>query len=532
MGGGRGATCARPAQPPHSRLLASLWRWRACALRLARARSVRGHVRPLVWLAAGCSALALLRGVILRVLAAVASALTSLLGLVRRGARPRELAGHAVRGLRAEVQQGGPRREPPPACAGSPPRTAGACTAGLERCGGKVCGPRSEAERPREAGGPQRRQPHAEAPPRSGRPRLGDIVRLGPGSPREFHQRLAVVTGLAEAHCTVVVLDPSRRYGVGECWPGFDDVVAVSSALRVGERVTIAGLRGAKTRHLNGLTGTIRPHPRSGHPTFVHKASSPDQPQLAVCVGLDDPERAGDSSVLLESRFLQPREECLAIAAQDLDDVLASMSTVAKLASPGKSLASLMDSYLGEPLRGSIASGPALCVIACLCWHASAMREVRSALALSRGLLALPRGETTWQLTQEGARLQSLSSVRLALSMVLCAARLLLLGVLTCCGTMFLVATLDAPELLLRALAARAVLEVGELVMSAAAPPPFAKERQRSTPHCSARAGMTDQKEVNNCLPRQPEGTSRRTERRQVTKPRATIPGWVSSQRP
>jgi len=157
------------------------------------------------------------------------------------------------------------------------------------------------------------------------------------------------------------------------------------------------------------------------------------------------------------------------------------------MASPGKSLASLMDSYLGEPLRGSIASGPALCVIACLCWHASAMREVRSALALSRGLLALPRGETTWQLTQEGARLQSLSSVRLALSMVLCAARLLLLGVLTCCGTMFLVATLDAPELLLRALAARAVLEVGELVMSAAAPPPFAKNSQPPTNVASQR---------------------------------------------
>merc|ERR1712039_211383 len=99
----------------------------------------------------------------------------------------------------------------------------------------------------------------------------GDIVILGPGAPPEFRQCSAIVTKTAEAHCTVVVLDGSQQSGVGECWPSFADTLPHSSALRLGARVMISGLKGAKTQRLNGFTGCVVAHPRSGHPTFIHK---------------------------------------------------------------------------------------------------------------------------------------------------------------------------------------------------------------------------------------------------------------------
>merc|ERR1712037_347590 len=159
------------------------------------------------------------------------------------------------------------------------------------------------------------------------RPREGDVVILGPRSPPEFRQCPAVVTRVAEVYCDVVVLDDSKRFGVGECWPSFDDIVLVSSAFRLGARVVVAGLTKERTRHLNGCTGSVTCHPRNGHPTFVHKASSPDRPQLTLCVGLDDPAGGKVSSVLLEPRFLRPLEECFLSATQRLGDVLASLDT-------------------------------------------------------------------------------------------------------------------------------------------------------------------------------------------------------------
>lgn len=142
----------------------------------------------------------------------------------------------------------------------------------------------------------------------------GDLVVLGQGAPPEHRRSPAVVMKVFEAHCTVVVLDESLRFGVGECWPMFQDVLPIQSrAWREGAPVVIHGLRGGKVRKLNGFTGTVVAHPREGHPSFIERPPKPkndvadEGPQLVLCVRLEDPVAAGQKTVLLEPRFLVPR---------------------------------------------------------------------------------------------------------------------------------------------------------------------------------------------------------------------------------
>jgi len=179
-------------------------------------------------------------------------------------------------------------------------------------------------------------EPHAAAAEGARqRPELGDLVVLGPGAPPEYRQCPGVVTKVAEAHCTVVVLDEAQRLGIGECWPSFADVTVGSRRLRVGSRVVIDGLQSARAKRLNGFSGTIATHPSKGHPTFISKPSAPTRSQLTICVGLDDPEAAGEKSVLLEPRFLVPYESYLAQAAGQLSNALASLRAAGALAADG-----------------------------------------------------------------------------------------------------------------------------------------------------------------------------------------------------
>lgn len=153
------------------------------------------------------------------------------------------------------------------------------------------------------------------------RPEPGDVVvlSLSSGVPAEHRGRPAVVTRVAGSQCGVVVLDPARRFGIGECWPHLSDLGETESrAWRLGSRVVVGGLWGEKTRWLNGLTGAIASHPREGHPTFVRKSTPPYQPQLAVCVRLDETAVAGSRAVLLEPRFLVPHEQYLREVSQAL----------------------------------------------------------------------------------------------------------------------------------------------------------------------------------------------------------------------
>jgi len=137
----------------------------------------------------------------------------------------------------------------------------------------------------------------------------GDMVLLGKAVTAEHRHRPAIITSVATSHCTVVVLDESRRYGVGECWPNFADIQLESEAWHLGSLVVVNGLQRGKSVRLNGLVGTITKHPRNGHPTFIHKPSKPDLAQLTLCVRFQDPEAAGQKSVLLEPKFLTPLQE-------------------------------------------------------------------------------------------------------------------------------------------------------------------------------------------------------------------------------
>jgi len=132
----------------------------------------------------------------------------------------------------------------------------------------------------------------------------GDTVLLGGGVPTEFRQHVAVITKAAATHCTVIVLDKSERFGMGECWPMLTDVQLKSRFLRLGQHVVIDGMHGPKGKRLNGCSGVICSHPSEGHPAFVHSKAHPEQPHLVVCVYLDEPPPGANHSVLLEPRFL------------------------------------------------------------------------------------------------------------------------------------------------------------------------------------------------------------------------------------
>jgi len=138
---------------------------------------------------------------------------------------------------------------------------------------------------------------------------LGDMVILGDGAPQEYRHHTAVVTGVAEAFCTVTVLDDTGGAGMGECWPNIEHLELLSDSWRVGRRVVVAGLTGRRTRSFNGLTGTIVEHPREGHPTFVSKPTAPERPRLTFCVRFEDALEAGTATALLEPRFLMPMTE-------------------------------------------------------------------------------------------------------------------------------------------------------------------------------------------------------------------------------
>lgn len=146
--------------------------------------------------------------------------------------------------------------------------------------------------------------------------------------PNEYRASPAVITKVAEAHCTVVVLDERQQSGVGECWPGFHDVTLESLKLRIGTHVVIDGMVGTRTRHLNGLTGIISEHPKEGHPVFIRKSASPDTPILAVCVCFNDPNAAKGRSALIEPRFLVPFDEAAFQTAKAMSDVAAALTKI------------------------------------------------------------------------------------------------------------------------------------------------------------------------------------------------------------
>lgn len=147
----------------------------------------------------------------------------------------------------------------------------------------------------------------------------GDLVLLGVGAPVEFRGSKAVVTKIAQDHCTVAVLDSSLRFSVGECWPMLHDMRMLSHAWRLGTRVVIDGLKTGKLKGFNGSVCKIEAHPSQGHPFFVCKPGRESSaqavrfrhnmmPQLAMCLRFDDVKSAGSNTVILEPRFLKTND--------------------------------------------------------------------------------------------------------------------------------------------------------------------------------------------------------------------------------
>lgn len=85
---------------------------------------------------------------------------------------------------------------------------------------------------------------------------------------------------------------------------------------------------------MNGFSGVISVHPKEGHPTFVRKPSDPDNPQLTLCIRLDDPKTAGSKTptVLLEPRFLVPHDKFMRRVSTDLGATLAFLGGVSSSA--------------------------------------------------------------------------------------------------------------------------------------------------------------------------------------------------------
>merc|ERR1712232_612080 len=137
----------------------------------------------------------------------------------------------------------------------------------------------------------------------------GDVVVLSNGVPQEYRRCPAIVTKISELHCTVIVLDEQQQVGIGECWPALEDVSLESTMLRMGSEVVVHGMAGARTKHLNGLTGTISEHPREGHPSFIRKPSCPETPHLTVCIRFHDTSAAQSRTALIEPRFLRSFHE-------------------------------------------------------------------------------------------------------------------------------------------------------------------------------------------------------------------------------
>eukprot|EP00928_Gymnodinium_smaydae_P034118 TRINITY_DN2425_c1_g1_i4.p1 TRINITY_DN2425_c1_g1~~TRINITY_DN2425_c1_g1_i4.p1 ORF type:complete len:334 (-),score=60.38 TRINITY_DN2425_c1_g1_i4:129-1130(-) len=154
----------------------------------------------------------------------------------------------------------------------------------------------------------------------------GDLVHLGSRVMQEFRGHTAIVTKFSpgDKHCTVIVLDKDKqRSGVGECWPYLRDVSVVSRNFRLGNSVVIKGLQNKRSVGYNGKCGTIVPHAREGHPSFVSKKNGDPRPTLVLNVEVQD---LGEKrhQVLLEPRFLSPYAKELSEAVKNLTDFVAA----------------------------------------------------------------------------------------------------------------------------------------------------------------------------------------------------------------
>jgi hypothetical protein len=153
----------------------------------------------------------------------------------------------------------------------------------------------------------------------------GDFVELfGHSVASEFRGRTAVVTEVHEVHFTATVLD-SKHQGIGQCWPNISDARLQHRSWRVGERVTVSGMRSQQRKSLNGASGEVIRHPREGHPCFISRSNAAG-PQLTLCIRLDE-RWQGKRTILLEPQYLATSSALLRKATADLADVVFTLGS-------------------------------------------------------------------------------------------------------------------------------------------------------------------------------------------------------------
>ena len=123
-------------------------------------------------------------------------------------------------------------------------------------------------------------------------------------------------------------------------------------------------------------------------------------------------------------------------------------------------------------------TGQGLCIVALVCWYLMVAKELSHALALLRGILAMPSGPTRID-TRENPftkaihyRLRTVAFRRKVFSALLFGYRLLAAAVLVFVGTFFLVYTVSVTELILNAVALGIILDIDDLLFDALATTP------------------------------------------------------------
>eukprot|EP00913_Durusdinium_trenchii_P028852 g27053.t1 len=110
-------------------------------------------------------------------------------------------------------------------------------------------------------------------------------------------------------------------------------------------------------------------------------------------------------------------------------------------------------------------TGQILCIVALVCWYLMVAKEVSHALALHRGVMAMPRGLTKLDQRENPFtqvvhyRLRAVTFSRKLASGLLLLYRLVAAGLLVMVGTYFLVYTVSVTELILNAVALGIILE-------------------------------------------------------------------------
>lgn len=139
-----------------------------------------------------------------------------------------------------------------------------------------------------------------------------------------------------------------------------------------------------------------------------------------------------------------------------------------------------IERYLKSGREGfeSYFTGQMLCIVALICWYLMVAKEVSHALALHRGIIAVPSGQTIIE-TRENPftqvrhyKLKRVARRRKFFSLVLLLYRLFAAVLLVWVGTYFLVYTVSVTELILNAVALGIILDIDDLLFDALATTP------------------------------------------------------------